>query len=296
MVSIRQIASCIGLSGNLSIIGDFFGYTRVPSGAPLSLLTQVRRLQQRHIHLNLIRVGIESLIATEGIMATLAVRDIVSRCLGKSGSLSVKEDVFGVYGNNNQNRSLRDQIHLIQDRPFVRLALVTIQGALPNLQRDLDNANTIYQNECDAWVYCQASISIDRPDLLILDQDDCSGDGHSVSDEEDELFDLGRDLGADIVGYYIDSSSGGFAGCAAHPPGRRGFWVGSLASPWTFAHELTHVLLDEQGDTEHVLDDSDNLMFTPTANITNPPPDLTSSQSDDINNDPDMERCRSSVD
>ncbi|MFQ5874079.1 MAG: hypothetical protein ACE5JL_09790 [Dehalococcoidia bacterium] len=224
-------------------------------------------------------------------MATLRVRDITSSCLGKAGSLSAKQDVFGVYGTNNQNRSLKDQLDLIQNKPFVRVAVVTIgtpsQGASANLQRDLDNANTVYQNECGAWVYCQASITRNRPDLLILDQDDClGGASHSVSDEEDDLFNLGRGLGANIVAYYINSSNGGFAGCAAHPPGRRGFWVGSTASAWTFAHELTHVV----GDNSHVAN-SNNLMFTPTANITNLPPDLTNSQCNDISSDPDMETC-----
>lgn len=43
-------------------------------------------------------------------MATFRVRDIVSDCLGKAGSLSLKKDAFGVYGNNNQTRSLKAQL------------------------------------------------------------------------------------------------------------------------------------------------------------------------------------------
>ena len=55
MASIRKIAQCIGLSGQISIIRDFFGYwTGLPK--PLSLLTQVRLLQGKHIHLNMIQV------------------------------------------------------------------------------------------------------------------------------------------------------------------------------------------------------------------------------------------------
>ena len=220
-------------------------------------------------------------------MATLSVKTIAANCLGKSPPLSVRRDILGVYGTDNpQDRSLKERLQLAQDDPFVRVALVTIQGATPNLQSDLDNANVIYRGECDTWVYAQASITVNRPQLLVLDQDDCSGSGHSVSAEEDELFDLGRTLGADIVGYYINSSNGGFAGCAAHPPGRRGYWTGATASPWTFTHELTHVV----GDNSHV-GNSNNLMFTPTANITNPPPDLTTGQCNKIGNDPDIETC-----
>ena len=217
-----------------------------------------------------------------------SVKQVAQDCLGKNPTLSIREDILGVYGNDNpQNRSLKERLDLIQTTPFVKVALVTIQGgANGNLQRDLDTANEIYQRDCDTWVYPTASITVDRPNLLFLTQDDCNGSGHSVSDEEDELFDLGRNLGANVVGYYINNSSGGFAGCAAHPPGRRGFWSGNGASPRTWAHELGHVV----GDLSHV-SNSDNLMSTPTANITNLPADLTNSQCQDVQNDPDMESC-----
>lgn len=55
MASISKLTGCIGLSGNISIIRDFYGYTGIPK--PLSLLTQARLLKGSHIHLNLIRVG-----------------------------------------------------------------------------------------------------------------------------------------------------------------------------------------------------------------------------------------------
>lgn len=58
MASLRKTAQCIGLAGRFSLIRDFFGYT---TGAPkmLSLLTQMRLLQGKHIHLNLIRTARE---------------------------------------------------------------------------------------------------------------------------------------------------------------------------------------------------------------------------------------------
>ena len=156
----------------------------------------------------------------------------------------------------------------------VRVALVTVNGANPDRHRDLDRANAVWLGECQTWVDVVGEITVDRPDLLVLDQEDCLVDGHVVSAEEDELFDLGRDLGAEIVCYYIEGDLAGFRGCAAHPPGRRGFWVGDSATEWTFVHELTHVV----GDNPHV-SDSDNLLFEDgTASITNLPPDLTSDQ------------------
>jgi hypothetical protein len=57
MASIKQLARCIGLSGDISIVRDFYGYTSVPTEKQLSLLTQARLLKSPHIHLNLIRVG-----------------------------------------------------------------------------------------------------------------------------------------------------------------------------------------------------------------------------------------------
>ncbi|WP_157033736.1 hypothetical protein [Belnapia moabensis] len=164
-----------------------------------------------------------------------------------------------------------------------------VQGHNPNLQSHLDVANEIYQRECDAWIYCVASVTVDRPELLTIRQNDC-GFPHTTSDEEDDLFDLGRNMNADVVGYFITGDTAGFAGCAAHPAGRRGFWVGSLASPFTFAHELTHVI----GGNSHV-DDDENLMFTPTADIQNPPPNLSRGQCNSISADEDIERCERGI-
>lgn len=56
MASLRKAAQCIGLSGEIKIVRDFFGYlTGAPK--PLSLLDQVRLVQGKHIHLNLIRTA-----------------------------------------------------------------------------------------------------------------------------------------------------------------------------------------------------------------------------------------------
>lgn len=56
MATLRDIASCIGVNGDFRVGRDFFGFLR---GAPsqVSALTQIRRLQGRHVHMNFIRVG-----------------------------------------------------------------------------------------------------------------------------------------------------------------------------------------------------------------------------------------------
>lgn len=56
MASLRKAAQCIGIPANFRVVRDFFGYvTGAPK--PLSLLTQIRLLQGKHIHLNLIRTA-----------------------------------------------------------------------------------------------------------------------------------------------------------------------------------------------------------------------------------------------
>jgi Matrixin len=67
MASFKQLAACIGLPQKFSVVRHFFGYASAPpwSLAPsqaslpqsLSLLTQMKRLKQKHFHLNVIRVG-----------------------------------------------------------------------------------------------------------------------------------------------------------------------------------------------------------------------------------------------
>ncbi|MFP7753089.1 matrixin family metalloprotease [Thermodesulfobacteriota bacterium B35] len=56
MVSLKQACHCLGLSGQVSLVRNFFGFwDRVPTD--VSVLTQVRRVQGRHVHVNLITVG-----------------------------------------------------------------------------------------------------------------------------------------------------------------------------------------------------------------------------------------------
>lgn len=64
MVSIRQLASCINVTGSFSILSHFFGFFRGrippdPTGITLkvSLKEQASLLQGKHFHLNIIAVG-----------------------------------------------------------------------------------------------------------------------------------------------------------------------------------------------------------------------------------------------
>jgi Metallo-peptidase family M12B Reprolysin-like len=64
MASLRALSNCIGLSGQISMARDFYGFARGqlppdPTGATVSLSfkRQAQRLQGRHFHLNVIAVG-----------------------------------------------------------------------------------------------------------------------------------------------------------------------------------------------------------------------------------------------
>lgn len=69
--SLRDLAGCIGLNrnGRISVLADFFGFIRgrVPTDpdssvtAAVSLSQQFARLKGRHIHLNIIKVGLDTL-------------------------------------------------------------------------------------------------------------------------------------------------------------------------------------------------------------------------------------------
>jgi hypothetical protein len=244
-------------------------------------------------------------------MPLVSVREVVDRCLHKTLPISIRRDVLGVYGLNNLTRSLSYRIHLILNVPFVRLAVVVVRSPEQNgrragsdIQPDLDVANQIYLEECGAWIYCAgtALVVTDRfGPLTDVELEDCwSNSSHEVSEDEDDLFSLGRDLGASIVAYLTGGNNQAI-GCAAHPPGRRGFSLAESVSSytddpraWIFTHELSHVLGLPHADEEppHV-DEEDrryNLMrggsFTALEGT-----NLTPGQCEVILADPAMERC-----
>jgi len=225
-------------------------------------------------------------------------------------------DVLGVYGVNSEApraRSLKSQLEKLRSKRFVRVACVTIRppggstAPYVNVQRDLDRATDTFEQSCDVWVFCTASVVVTTGILGsngMLDQSDCKGrgflgiGGHDVSGEEDQLFDFGRNLGADIVCYFLPSGSTNpsLGGCAAHPKGRQGFWVQFGTSRWMFSHELGHLLggLDHKGSNS-------NLMFRRPGSITATPPELTERQCEGspalppgtggVRNDPQVEEC-----
>lgn len=80
MASLRQLSTCIGLSGTVSVLSDFFGFFRGqippdPTGAPvrLSLIEQAQRLKNPHFHLNVTAVGVDNFTDSDNIELDYAI-------------------------------------------------------------------------------------------------------------------------------------------------------------------------------------------------------------------------------
>ena len=65
-ISLKASARCLGLSGRVSLLSGYFGMFRgrpptdpVDGAVALSVRTQAQRVRGRHVHLNIIRVGID---------------------------------------------------------------------------------------------------------------------------------------------------------------------------------------------------------------------------------------------
>jgi hypothetical protein len=114
--------------------------------------------------------------------------------------------------------------------------------------------------------------NLNLPALNDLDVGTCTS-GQTTA-EQNSLYANRNNAGADdVVVYFVRSTVPPFNGCAAHPNGLPGAVVAQAATQWTLGHEVGHVL-----DLNHV-NNNDRLMTgNGTANITNPPPDLVSSE------------------
>lgn len=96
----------------------------------------------------------------------------------------------------------------------------------------------------------------------------------SVTAEQTQLFgNRNNAWGTDVVLYFVRSTVPPFNGCAAHPAGRPGAVVAQIATVWTMAHEVGHVLT-----LNHVSDNNRLMTGLGTANITNAPPDLIATE------------------
>ena len=232
----------------------------------------------------------------------ISVKSTVASCLDLGAPLSIKKHVLGVLAGHNiggtpyfQVRSLRQRLDLIRNKPFVKVAVVTVwpdgsdQVAPYGLQEDLDTANAIYQQWCEVWIYF-TSLSVIHTDQfgpsVTVDSD-----SSQPTDDELALHELGGGIQAPVIGYYV--------GRLTSASGRgssdlRAFWLGRTPPPfgqprkYIFTHELGHVvgslghLCEEQGHD----DDRSNIMCTRPS--WGQGPTFDQDQCESILNDPDV--------
>jgi hypothetical protein len=106
MASLRSLAACIGVTGEFSVVRDFFGHGSPPPWRPvspdnlpppsLSLLTQIRRLQQPYFNINVVRVGTNS----DGLFAAEGVDDIDAAVDEKNvdSAVALAREIYGAIG------------------------------------------------------------------------------------------------------------------------------------------------------------------------------------------------------
>jgi hypothetical protein len=121
-------------------------------------------------------------------------------------------------------------------------------------------------------VHRMSTETLDLPALNDIDVGSCNM-GTGTAEQTQLYANRNNAWGTDVVVYFVRSIVSALYGCAAFPAGQPGAVVAQIASIWTLAHEVGHVL-----GLSHV-DDNNRLMTgNGTTNITNPPPDLISTE------------------
>jgi Metallo-peptidase family M12B Reprolysin-like len=188
---------------------------------------------------------------------SILLREIASRCRGLQGSFSLVRDFFGYTGNSAPgSTSLTQELTLLRDNEHVTIHLKFMttptwaftSGISVNLM--LFSMRRVY-NAAGVAVILGSTETIIWTDTDIF-VDECIGD--QVTDDQRALFNFRLNVGKnDIVVYLVRSvfttdanAPGGIGtanGCATSPEGKPGAVVSApMASEWTVAHEVGHVL------------------------------------------------------
>ncbi|MGW3246544.1 hypothetical protein [Streptomyces sp. NPDC001070] len=117
--------------------------------------------------------------------------------------------------------------------------------------------------------------------LLDLDVGACSARNlGTLTLEQTQLFANRNNVGSnEVVAYFVRSTVPASFGCSAHPTGQPTVTVARVATRWTLAHEMGHVLGIDHVDNPPNAAQPDRLMTGRGTNtITNPPPDLDASE------------------
>lgn len=153
----------------------------------------------------------------------------------------------------------------------VRVHVKILTNPTISIERMLVAMQQVYE-AVGIRVHRVSTESLNLPALTDVDVGSCNMG--SVTTEQTQLFaNRNNAWGSDVVVYFVRSTVPPLNGCAAFPTGRPGAVVAQIASQWTMGHEIGHVL-----GLAHVNDNNRLMTGNGTANITNPPPDLISTE------------------
>ncbi len=138
-------------------------------------------------------------------------------------------------------------------------------------------------------VYASAAIDVewasnealDLPHLGVLEIGNGCKALRDLSEEQIELFGHRNHADDELVVYFVEATIPVLNGCAAHPEQQPGAVVASIATEWTMAHEVGHVL-----GLRHVTNTDGLMTGAGTTSVTNPPPDLESFESEKLASSP----------
>jgi hypothetical protein len=170
-------------------------------------------------------------------------------------------------------RTASNTLRLISwGRACVRLHVKILQQPNSSLNQMVANMTSLYAS-AGIGVQLASTETLNLP-ATFLDVDVGGCTFGTTTTEQNQLFSNRNNAGPDdVVVYFVRSTVPPFNGCATHPAGRAGAVVASIASPWTLAHEVGHVL-----GLRHVSDNNRLMTGGGTSNITNLPPDLVPSE------------------
>jgi hypothetical protein len=150
----------------------------------------------------------------------------------------------------------------------------------------LKNAQRVYGQYgiCISFVSGQSVLlpAIDQIQLQTINGD-CGWD--ITSDDQKTLHGIRKNYSGsafEISVYFVneirENDARQLNGCGGHAPGRPALTVAASGTPWTFAHELGHVLLGKHFKPVHMEADTTNIMYKSTSGIISDPPTLNALQ------------------
>lgn len=221
---------------------------------------------------------------------SILLRNVLN-CIGLSGNISIRNQVVGV----GTHFSLLEMARLVKDKQHLRLHIKIVANPISfTLDEMVDSMRQVFHN-IGIPVIIRTVENLSLPNTFLditvggTTAVPCSG---PTSDEQNQLFNNRNNVGAnDIVVYFVRGTIPALNGCATFPSGRPGAIVTRGASRWSLAHEVGHVLGLNHIDSKPNWDFDKLMTGGGTDNITNPPPDLTSSETTTMNNSALTREC-----